>query len=120
MIVADVAKPDSRFFLKSEYGPLSNEWQAMSFSLPKLVPWLHEYHRPSSDFIVYAGTAGSETSDPTHRSRLLSLASIDLMKTYRTQQLIPAKSWKWAQEHHPGQWEYVFWVVDAWDIVDLP
>ena len=120
MIVADVAKADSRFFLKSEYGPLSDSWPAMSFSLPPLVGWLNRHYRPESDFIVYTGTGGTETPVPQHRSRLLSILMIDLMKTYRTEQLIPAESWRWAEQHYPGQWQHAFWVVDGWHFTDLP
>jgi len=116
----DIAKPDSRFFLKSEYGPLSDDWPAMSFSLPHLKTWLSRSYRPGSDFIIYTGTSGPDTTDQRHRSRLLSLLTIDLMRTYRTEQLIPPESWRWAQQHYPGQWEYAFWVVDGWSIVDLP
>jgi hypothetical protein len=120
LVIADIAKADSRFFLKSEYGPLSDAWPAMSFSLPHLVTWLHRHYRPGQDFILYTGTSGPETREPDHRSRLLSLLTIDLMKTYRTEQLIPPASWKWAQEHYPGQWEYAFWVVEGWAITNMP
>jgi len=120
MKVRDIAQSDSRFFLKSEYGPLSESWAAMSFSRPQLKTQLVRRYRQGIDFIVYAATGGPETHEPEHRARLLSILRIDLTRTYPTEQLIPKERWDWAQEHYPGQWERSFGVVEAWNIDDLP
>ena len=36
MTVRDIAREDSEFFLKSEYGPLSDFWPAVAFSNPQV------------------------------------------------------------------------------------
>jgi hypothetical protein len=119
MKLREIAKHDSRFFLKSEYGPLSESWPAMSFSLTHLKAWLNRHYRPGLDFIVYTATGGPETPEREHRSRLLSVLKIDLTRTYPTEKLVPKDSWEWAKEHYPGQWEWSFGVIEGWSIDGL-
>ena len=40
MKLLDVAKPDSKFFLKSVYAPVDESWPAMSYTLPALKTYL--------------------------------------------------------------------------------
>ena len=120
MKIRDIAQTDSRFFLKSEYGPLSESWAAMSFSRPQLKTHLIRRYRQGVDFIVYAATCGREALARQHRARLLSVLRIDLTRTYATEQRIPKERWNWAQEHYPGQWERSFGVVEGWNLDDLP
>jgi hypothetical protein len=120
MKLRDIAKHDSRFFLKSEYGPLSESWPAMSFSLAHLKVWLNRHYRPGLDFIVYTATGGPETPEREHRSRLLSVLKIDLTRTYPTEKLVSKDSWEWAKKHYPGQWEWSFGVIEGWTIDSLP
>jgi len=59
--IRQLAKPDSRFFLKSEYGPFSNGWPVLAFSSPRLGTMLRRDFRTGTDFVVVTGTTGSET-----------------------------------------------------------
>ncbi|MGB0065231.1 MAG: hypothetical protein WBP85_12360 [Terracidiphilus sp.] len=116
----DIAQPDSKFFLKSEWGPLSDFWPVVAFSPVSLKSKIQRQYRSSSDFIVYTGTQGRDTSEEAHRSRLLSLVRIDKTRTYDTSDVIPPASWAWAQENHPGRWPFAFKVLQGWSIVDPP
>jgi hypothetical protein len=118
--VRDIAQLDCKFFLKSEWGPLSDFWPVVAFSPISLKSKIQRQYRSSSDFIVYTGTQGKDTSDEAHRGRLLCLVRIDKTNTYDTAKVIPPASWAWANENHPGKWPYAFKVLQGWSIVDLP
>src|ERR1043166_1909661 len=84
LTVASVARSDSRFFLKSEYGPLSSDWPVVAFTSRSLGARLQSNFRSEADFIVYTGTGGNTTLDPAHRGRLLSLVRIDTPAIHTT------------------------------------
>ena len=72
--VAELASPESRFFLKSEWGPISEKWPALSFSKRSVGDYLNREYNPARDFILYAGTSNPERTEiPGHRQRLLSI-----------------------------------------------
>ena len=119
MQLRDIAQPDSNFFLKSVYGPVGESWPAMSFTLPQLETYLYQNYRPMTDFILLTGTSG-EATELQYRGRLLSALIIDRTKSYRTEEIVPSKSWKWAHEKYPGQWEFSFGVLRAWSFVPPP
>ncbi len=118
--VRDIAQPDSKFFLKSEWGPLSDFWPVVAFSPVSLKSKIQRQYRSSSDFVVYTGTQGKDTSEEAHRGRILSLARIDKTRTYDTSEVIPPASWAWAQENHPGRWPFAFKVLQGWSTIDPP
>ena len=120
MLLRDIASAESALFLKSEYGPLSDFWPAVAFSSPQVKKKIDRTYRAGLDFILYTGTTGSRTRSPEDRGKLLSLVRLDPMKLWRTEQLVPASSWQWAQEHYPRQWEYAFGVLEGWNIVERP
>jgi hypothetical protein len=118
--VASLARADSRFFLKSEYGPLLSDWPAVAFSSRSVGVKIQDNFRPNSDFIVFTGTGGPETADPAHRSRLLSLVRIDTAEIQPTSELIPKHSWERVRGEYPGQWENCFEAVSGWNFVPFP
>lgn len=120
MRVQDIAKPDGNFFLKSVYGPFGSLWTAMSYTRPQLKTYLNRHYRQGTDFILYTGTSGKQTEKEEHRGRLLSVLSIDLTKSYRTEDVVSPESWRWAQENYPGQWEFSFGVVNGWNFDPPP
>ena len=120
MRIRDLTVPESKLFLKSEYGPLSHDWPVVAFTVPALKNKLDREYQTGRDFIVYTGTSGQNTADVNDRSRLLSVAEIDRTRTYRTQDVIPRESWDWASQNYPGQWEYAFRVLRGWDIPSRP
>jgi hypothetical protein len=77
MLLQDVAGPESKFFLKSEWGPASDDWPAVSFSKQSVGRRMRGIYDPARDFVIYVGTTNPvNTPDPAHRSRLLSLVSM--------------------------------------------
>lgn len=120
MRVHDVTKPESKFFLKSVYGAFGSLWTAMSYTRPQLKTYLNRHYRPGTDFILYTGTSGKQTEAEEHRGRLLSVLSIDLTKSYRTEEVVSEESWRWAQAKYPGQWEFSFGVVNGWNFDPPP
>jgi hypothetical protein len=120
LTIASVAQPASRFFLKSEYGPVSSEWPVVAFSAKAVGSKLQNEFNPDVDFIVYTGTGGSATLDPAHRGRLLSVLRVDTSEMLQTKEEISESNWQWAQTAYPGQWECCFRAGEAWQISDLP
>jgi hypothetical protein len=115
----DIAKPEGKFFLKSVYGPFGSLWTAMSYTRPQLKTYLNRHYRPGTDFILYTGTSGKQTEEE-HRGRLLSVLSVDLTRSYRTEEVVSEESWRWAQANYPGQWEFSFGVVNGWNFDPPP
>ena len=113
MRLREIAKHDSKFFLKSVYGPVNESWPAMSFTLPHLKTYLDRHYRQGHDFILLTGTSGKET-EPAFRGRLLTALLVDLTKSYRSEEIVPPEAWRRAQAEYPGQWEFSLGVVKAW------
>lgn len=121
MLVSDLVKPSTRLFLKSEWGPVSDEWPAVSFSKRAVGRKIRSVYTPGRDFLIYVGTTNpANTPDPAHRSRLLSLASIDHRTEYKTWELIPPESWEYAQREYADRWLYSFAITSAWNFTTLP
>ncbi len=120
LTISAIARPNSRFFLKSEYGPLSSDWPVVAFSSKAFGVKLQRDFRPDIDFIVYTGTGGATTRDPVHRARLLSIVRIDTQEIRRTETAISENSWNSAHANNPGQWENCFRALEGWKIVGYP
>jgi len=121
MLLQEVVVAESKFFLKSEWGPASDDWPAVSFSKKSVGRRMRGMYNPSHDFVIYVGTTNPiNTPDVAHRSRLLSLVSMDLRAEYLTRDLIPPESWTWSQKEHGDRWMYAFAITRAWTLDDLP
>jgi hypothetical protein len=93
--------------------------QRCRYTRPQLKTYLNRHYRPGTDFILYTGTSGKQTEEE-HRGRLLSVLSVDLTKSYRTEEVVSEESWRWAQANYPGQWEFSFGVVRGWNFDPPP
>src|ERR1019366_6873342 len=101
MRISDIAGADSRFFLKSEWEPVTSDWPAVSFTKYAVGRKLRDRYRPAADFIVYTGTSNPETTrEPLHRQRLLSIARIDPGHIVETRDLVPPAVWEASQSEH--------------------
>lgn len=119
--VAELAVPESRFFLKSEWGPLSDMWPALSFSKRSVADYLNAEYNPQRDYIVYAGTGNPErTKEAQYRKRLLSVLITEPGKIIPTEDLVPWESWQNALNEHDKIWPHSFGVKAAWSISGLP
>jgi hypothetical protein len=117
LTVSAIVRPDSRFFLKSEYGPLSQSWPVVAFTSRSLGQKIQANFRPEADFIVYTGTSGASTMDSAHRGRLLSLVRIDTSNIHATSDFIAEQSREWAEDDYPGQWENCFKATEGWNFL---
>jgi hypothetical protein len=119
--VRDLAQTNSRFFLKSEWGPISSEWPALSFSKRSVGDYLNEEYNPSRDFIVYAGTGNADrTKVAEFRKRLLSVLITEPSQPIPTEDIVPWESWQRALTDHGKVWPLSFGVRRAWGCTDLP
>lgn len=119
--IRQLATIKSRFFLKSEWGPISESWPALSFSKRSVGDYLNDNYNPARDFIVYAGTSNRERTEiAEHRQRLLSVIVAEPGEPIPTQELVPWDSWQDALRKHNKNWPYSFGVRAAWIISEPP
>jgi hypothetical protein len=121
MILEDVIAKDGQIFLKSEWGPMSDHWPALSFSKRSVGDRLRRDFNPDRDAILYVGTGNPKsTGDPLHRRRLLSVIKAEPNTIHETRLLVPIKSWEEAQRDYRGRWEHSLTIRYAWDVVGFP
>jgi hypothetical protein len=120
-LVSDIASKDSRFFLKSEWGPISDYWPAMSFGKSTVGDYVNQTYNPDKDFIVYAGTSNPErTQAAENRSALLSLLKVEIGQPIPTEQLVPWESWQNALKEFNKNWPLSFGVTAGWNLKNRP
>jgi len=120
MKVSDVSQPDSGFFLKSVYGPLSETWPTLTFTKRQFATFLRTNYRPSRDFVLFTGTTDPRRTDDEYRGRLLSLLKVSLSAEKATEDYVEPAAWRDAQTRYPGQWGKSFLVTEGWNFVDYP
>jgi hypothetical protein len=121
MILSEILASDGRVFLKSEWGPISDHWPAVSFSDAAVGKYLRGNFRPKSDILLYIGTSdATRTKQPEHRKRILSAVKVEPNRIFATHQLIPPDSWYDAQKDFKGKWEFSLAVWDAWQLDGFP
>ncbi len=119
--LADLLTAESRIFLKSEWGPVSTYWPALSFSKRSVGDFLNQEYRPGRDFIVCAGTGNSErTREADFRKRLLSVLIVETGQPVSTEELVPWESWRRELQEHGKVWPLSFGVLKAWQCTDIP
>jgi len=121
MQLRDIIGENGRVFLKSEWGPASSDWPAVSFTKRSVGEFLRREFRPGRDLIVYVGTSSQLTTEnPAHRQRLLSAVVIEPMQLLETRECIPPESWEEAQRNFRGRWFWCMPALKIWDFVDFP
>jgi len=120
-LVSDIAFEDSRFFLKSEWGPISAYWPALSFSKRSVSDYLNQNYNPAKDFIVYAGTSDpSRTTVPEFRQAILSLLIVEPGEPIPTEKLVPWESLQNLLQDHGKDWPFSFGVRSGWNFAGHP
>jgi hypothetical protein len=121
MVLKDVLAFDGRIFLKSEWGPIGDDWPAVSFSKRSVGERLRADFNPDRDVIIYVGTSNAEfTKDPRHRQRLLSAVKVEPNAILETRRLIAPDVWARVQKDFGVRWEFSMAVLRAWSILALP
>jgi hypothetical protein len=122
MQIAEMMKPDGRVFLKSEWGPIDDGWPCVSFTKKSVGDKLRRNFVSGRDVLVYVGTTNPEhTERPEHRSRLISVVSIEPKHVLETRNIVPPERWVAAVERYGGdRWPYSMAVLQAADIIGPP
>lgn len=114
MLVSDMMSPEGRVFMKSEFGPIGDDWPCFSFTKKSVGQRLRAEFRPGRDIIIYVGTTNPETTeDPNHRSRLISAVSVEPNQILDTSKIVPEKMWEWSVSTWGEKWAYSLAVIDA-------
>jgi hypothetical protein len=121
MKVRNIVSTDTRLFAKSEFGPVSDRWPALSFSSRKIATDFSNIFRRGRDFIVYVGTGDPEkTEAPEHRQSLLSVASVEPRAPVSTRDLVPAETWEQTIRKWAIRWEWSLPIIATYDVADFP
>ncbi|MDD3183427.1 MAG: hypothetical protein PHD48_11585 [Alphaproteobacteria bacterium] len=116
MKIAEIIKPDSRVWIKPEWGPLSDNWPAVSFTFYKVADDLANDFRMDRDLMISIGTTNSLEVEPEYRSKLLSVTRFASKQVLRTSKIVPQRSWEEAQKNYPGQWTWGFPISELWEL----
>ena len=122
MLVSDMMAPEGRVFMKSEFGPIGDNWPCLSFTKPSVGRRLQAEFRPGRDILLYVGTTNpGMTKNPEHRSRIISAVSIEPKHVLKTQRIVP--DWQWAEtvaEFGEEAWPHSMAVLDAAVMIGPP
>lgn len=104
--VRNIAKPDARFYAKSEFGPVSDRWPVLSFTHRTTAQKFAQDYRRDRDFVIYVGTSNPEnTPEPGHRQSLLCLVSVERHEI-RTEQVLSKATWTEVVREYGVRWEW--------------
>ncbi len=120
MQVAEMMRSDGRVFLKSEWGPMSDYWPAVSFTKRSVGIEFSRRFQPGRDILIYVGTTSDLTKDPHHRSRLISAVVPEPNRIHETRKIIPPQSWARSVEENGDRWPHSLAVVKAANIIGPP
>ncbi|MDR3488431.1 MAG: hypothetical protein P4M05_26460 [Bradyrhizobium sp.] len=107
--------------MKSEFGPIGDEWPCFSFSKKNVGQRLQTKFRPNRDIIIYVGTTNPDTTEnPDHRSRIISAVSVEPNQILETSKIVPEEMWEMSLMKWGEKWLYSMAVVDAALMVGPP
>lgn len=117
--VADILTTTSRIFLKSEYGPVSELWPAVSFSQENYAKELGRLINPEADLVLFAGTQNDSTP-PQMRGKLLCASRVRAGNPVDSALLVDHDTFAKFQASAGPRFAYSLPVTDAWEFPDLP
>ncbi len=121
MNLNDIVLPDTLLFAKSEFGPASDRWPALSFSSHKIATDFANMYRRGRDFVIFVGTGDPEKTElPEHRQRLLSVLSVEPRAPINTRDLVPADIWESTIRRWGIRWAWSLPIVATYDVVVFP
>ena len=113
--VSDMMESGGRVFMKSEFGPIGDNWPCLSYTKKNVGQRLQAEFRPGRDILIYVGTTDpAMTENPDHRSRLISAVAIEPNHILETRKIIPDYQWEQTvAQFGPNAWPYSMAVTDA-------
>jgi hypothetical protein len=115
-------EPGGRVFMKSEFGPIGDNWPCFSYTRKNVGQRLRADFRPGRDIVIYVGTTNPKmTKDPDHRSRIISAVSIEPTQILETRKIVPEDQWlETVAEFGEDAWPYSMAVLDAAVMIGPP
>ncbi len=121
MQVSDLMKPNGRVFLKSEWGQISNAWPCVSFTKRFVGDKLRREFVVGRDVLIYVGTTNPDTTLlEEHRSRLISVVTIEPNQVLETRKIVPPNVWESSRVRWPNRWPYSMAVIRAANMLGPP
>jgi hypothetical protein len=121
MKLSEITSTATKLFAKSEFGPASDRWPALSFSKHKIATDFAIEYRRGRDFVVYVGTSDPDKTElPEHRQNLLSILSVEPRAPISTRDLVPADVWENAVRRWGRRWEWSLPILKTYDVVGFP
>ncbi len=118
--VRDIIKPESRIFAKSEFGPVSDDWPALSFTHRTVAQKFALDYRRDRDFVIYVGTSNPKnTPNENHRQRLICLVSVERHEL-RTEEIVSEENWRFVVREHGARWEWSLPAFQAYSLTEHP
>ncbi|HEX3365773.1 HNH endonuclease [Phenylobacterium sp.] len=113
---------EGQLFAKSEFAPVDPSWPALSFTHRKIADDFTQHFNSQRDFVLVVGTSDPKsTENPAHRSRVLSVATLNENGPTATQDVISELAWKQAvQKWGRPRWEWSLGVVASFDFAAFP
>lgn len=121
LILEELAREGARLFAKSEFGPVSDWWPALSFSSKKVASDFANTYRRSFDLVIYVGTSDPTTTKKVeHRQRILSAIEVEPRTPVSTRDLIPEKAYAAAVREYGQRWEWSLPIAKAFEFNGFP
>ena len=122
MLVSDMMAPDGRVLMKSEFGPIGDNWPCLSYTKKNVGRRLQAEFRPGRDILIYVGTTDpAMTENPDHRSRIISAVAIEPNHILETRKIIPSYQWEQTvAQFGADAWPYSMAVTDAAVMIGPP
>jgi hypothetical protein len=117
--IGDLLEKGSRVYLKSEYGPVSEKWPAVSFSSDIYARQLGAAFDAEKDLIIFAGTQKEPTPE-VERGRLLCAMRVFSSEPIDSGLLVDARALADFQNGDEKKYAYSLQLKDAWTISSLP
>jgi hypothetical protein len=118
--IGDLLTAKSRVFLKSEYGPVSQLWPAVSFSHEGYARELGEEFKAEEDLVLFAGTQNKKITPSKFRERLLCVSRIRPGLPVDSGLLVDARTLASFQDGDTNKFGFSLPVVKAWELPSLP
>jgi hypothetical protein len=122
VLVSDMMDAGGRVFMKSEFGPIGDDWPCFSYTRKNVGQRLRADFRPGRDIIIYVGTTNPNmTKNFDHRSRIISAVSIEPTQILETRKIVPKDQWvETVKEFGEDAWPYSMAVLDAAVMIGPP